>query len=422
MQFHVLAFEGPDAYARAGGLSSRVDGLVRTLAGLGFDAHLWFVGDPALPGHETEGTLHLHRWAQWVSAYHPGGVYDGEWGKHDEYARTLPPYLVDEVLLPAVRQGEHAVVMAEEWHTVHAVLHLSWLLERAGIRDRVTILWNANNVFGFDRIDWSSLKKAAVITTVSRYMKHEMAPLGVDALVVPNGLSGEAFDPTPGAACAALRRKFRDRTTIVKMARWDPDKRWISAVDTVAAMKRAGWRPLFITRGGAEPYGGEVLSVMAANGLRRVDRSWQSAGVEGVLEALADVDPAVDVVNLQSHVDPAARRLLFRGADAVLANSSREPFGLVGLEAMAAGGLACTGCTGEDYALAGQNALVLETGEPEEFLRMFARLRNAPERARAIRHAGRATAKRFSWSEIVERVLLPRLALATGADLLGRPM
>jgi glycosyltransferase involved in cell wall biosynthesis len=125
-------------------------------------------------------------------------------------------------------------------------------------------------------------------------------------------------------------------------------------------------------------------------------------------------------VNLRSHVDPAARRLLFRGADAVLANSSREPFGLVGLEAMAAGGLACTGCTGEDYALAGQNALVLETGEPEEFLRMFARLRKAPERARAMRHAGRVTARRFSWREIVERVLLPRLALASEADGLGR--
>jgi glycosyltransferase involved in cell wall biosynthesis len=421
MQFHVLAFEGPDAYARAGGLASRVDGLVRTLAGLGFESHLWFVGDPALPGHETDNALHLHRWAQWVSRHHPGGVYDGEWGKHDEYARTLPPYLVDEVLLPAARQGEHAVVMAEEWHTVHAVLHLHWLLERAGIRDRVTILWNANNMFGFERIHWAALKKAAVITTVSRYMKHQMALLGVDALVVPNGLSGEAFDPTPSAACAALRRQFRDRTTIVKMARWDPDKRWISAVETVAAMKRAGWRPLFITRGGAEPYGGEVLSVMARHGLNRVDRSWQGAGVGGVLEALRGVECDVDIVNLRSHVDPAARRLLFRGADAVLANSSREPFGLVALEAMAAGGLACTGCTGEDYALAGQNALVLETGEPEEFLRMFARLRNAPERARAMRHAGRVTARLFSWNEIVERVLLPRLALASEADVIERP-
>jgi glycosyltransferase involved in cell wall biosynthesis len=411
MQFHVLSFEGPDLYSRAGGLASRADGLVRTLASLGFEAHLWFIGDPDLPGHETEGTLHLHRWAQWVSRHHPGGVYDGEWGKHEEYARTLPPYLVEAVLLPALQRGKHGVVMAEEWHTVHSVMHLHWLLEQAGIRDRVTVLWNANNTFGFDRIDWPRLERSAVITTVSRYMKHHMALLGVDALVVPNGLSAESFEPLPGGACAALRRHFRSRTVIVKMARWDPDKRWIAAVETVADMKRAGWRPLLLARGGAEPYGGVVLAAMAAHGLNRLDCEWRRPGVEGVLEALRDIDDSVDVVNLRSHVDTRARRLLFRGSDAVLANSSHEPFGLVGLEAMAAGGLACTGCTGEDYAMPGQNALVLETGEPKEFLGMFGRLRAAPREARAMRRAGRLTARRFAWNAVVERVLLPRLEL-----------
>jgi glycosyltransferase involved in cell wall biosynthesis len=415
MQFHMLSFEGPDAYSRAGGLASRADGLVRALAGLGFETHLWFVGDPALPGHESHGPLHLHRWAQWVSRHHPGGVYDGEWGKHDEYSRTLPPVLLDDALLPAVAQGEHAVVLAEEWHTAHAVLHLNWLLERARIRDRVTVLWNANNTFGFERIDWPRLKDAALITTVSRYMKHQMTPLGVEALVVPNGLPSEAFDPLPGAACAALRRQFKDRTVVVKVARWDPDKRWLAAVAIVAAMKRAGLRPLLIARGGAEPHGTEVLAAMAGNGLRRVDLSLRKPGVDGMLEMLRSIDTGrVDVVNLCSHVDPFARKLLFRGSDAVLANSSHEPFGLVGLEAMAAGGIACTGCTGEDYALPGQNALVLETGEPDEFLGMFARLREEPQRERAMRQAGRLTARRFSWPEVVQRVLLPRVALASG--------
>jgi glycosyltransferase involved in cell wall biosynthesis len=414
VQFHILSFEGPDAYSRAGGLATRVDGLVRTLAGFGLEAHLWFIGDPALPGHESERTLHLHRWAQWVSRHHAAGVYDGEWGKHEEYARTLPPYLVENALLPAAKAGEHSVVMAEEWHTVHAVLHLDWLLERAGIRDSVTIFWNANNTFGFDRIDWRALADAAVITTVSRYMKHQMVPLGVEALVVPNGLLGDAFDALPGAACAALRREFRNRTAIVKMARWDPDKRWLSAVETVAAMKQAGWRPLLIARGGSEPHGAEVLATMSRLGLRRVDRSWRNPGAAGMLDALRGIGDDIDVVNLRSHVDPHARRFLFRGADAVLANSSHEPFGLVGLETMAAGGLACTGCTGEDYAHAGRNALVLETGEPTEFLDMFARLREAPDEEKAIRRRGRATARRFSWPEIVANVLLPRVALLSG--------
>jgi len=104
--------------------------------------------------------------------------------------------------------------------------------------------------------------------------------------------------------------------------------------------------------------------------------------------------------------------VLFRGADAVLANSAHEPFGLVGLEAMAAGGLACTGATGEDYAVPGRNAVVLETEDPGELLGWLQRLRARPGEARSIRRAGRSTARLFAWPEVVERVLLPRVEVA----------
>jgi hypothetical protein len=93
MHVHMLSFEGPDAYARAGGLATRVTGLAAALAAAGCDTHLWFIGDPALPGHETRGRLRLHRWCQWISRYHPAGVYDGEEGKHADYAASLPPFL-----------------------------------------------------------------------------------------------------------------------------------------------------------------------------------------------------------------------------------------------------------------------------------------------------------------------------------------
>jgi glycosyltransferase involved in cell wall biosynthesis len=99
----------------------------------------------------------------------------------------------------------------------------------------------------------------------------------------------------------------------------------------------------------------------------------------------------------------------------VLANSEHEPFGLVGLEAMAVGGLACTGCSGEDYAIPGQNALVLETADPREFLGLFERVQSHPDEGSALRRAGRATAKHYAWREVVERVLLPRLNLGRGS-------
>jgi hypothetical protein len=77
-QFHILSFEGPDGYARAGGIASRISGLSEALAEAGFETHLWFVGDPELLGHENRGQLWWHRWCQWISHYHPAGVYDGE--------------------------------------------------------------------------------------------------------------------------------------------------------------------------------------------------------------------------------------------------------------------------------------------------------------------------------------------------------
>jgi hypothetical protein len=117
MQFHVLSFEGPDPYARAGGIASRVTGLTQALAAMGFETHLWFVGDAHLPGHETQDQLRLHRWCQWISRSHPLGVYDGEEGKRTDYAVSLPPFLFREVLLPHVQHGGQAVILAEEWHT-----------------------------------------------------------------------------------------------------------------------------------------------------------------------------------------------------------------------------------------------------------------------------------------------------------------
>src|SRR5690606_17907080 len=219
IQFHILSFEGPDAYARAGGIASRICGLANALSA-NFETHLWFVGAPHEPGHEVHGNLHLHRWCQWISEYHPGGVYDGETVKAADYAKSLPPYLVQKHLLPHVQRGGRVAVLAEEWHTAHAVLHLDWLAKRAGIRNKLNMLWNANNTFGFDLIDWARLAAASTITTVSRYMKYRMHPLGVDPLVIPNGIEAEAFLTPHREALTEMYSRFGSRPLLAKMARF----------------------------------------------------------------------------------------------------------------------------------------------------------------------------------------------------------
>jgi glycosyltransferase involved in cell wall biosynthesis len=411
MQFHILSFEGPDDYARVGGLETRVSGLLQALIALGHEGHLWFVGDPALPGHETRDGINLHRWCQWLSRYKRNGVYDGENEKTTDYATSLPPYIYHEYLLPKLLKGERAVVIAEEWHTANAVIHLDWRLRNAGLSPLVNIIWNANNTFGFDRIDWDQLGKAATITTVSRYMKLKMQSYGIDPIVIPNGLSPDAYDPPDRAAIGRFRKALVGRTVITKMARWDPDKRWLASIEIVRKLKNKGYRPLFIARGGSEPYGKEVVKSMKRAGLVVEDRINGEGSFDGLLSTI-DNTRSIDVINLRSHVNPDSRRALFRASDIVLANSSHEPFGLVGLEVMAVGGIVCTGCSGEDYAASGLNTLVLQTGEPEEFFTLYRQLISNPKQISAMRRFGRNTAKHYAWSEVLRRDFLPRLDLA----------
>jgi len=199
------------------------------------------------------------------------------------------------------------------------------------------------------------------------------------------------------------------------VARWDPEKQWLLAIDTVKALKRQGWRPLLIARGGLEAHGVEVLGAAAAAGLRIVEPTTLQCGLRGLLQSMEEGREA-DMVNLRVPLDPVSRRVLFRSSAAVLANSNHEPFGLVGLETMAVGGVACTGATGEDYVVPGQNALVLETTDPQEFVGLFGELRAKPALEHAIRRAGRVTAKRYAWPQIMDQILLPRLRLLAGVS------
>jgi hypothetical protein len=74
-------------------------------------------------------------------------------------------------------------------------------------------------------------------------MKHLLQEWGVNPLVIPNGLSTEALIRPERQAVAAFRARLRHRTVLCKVARWDPDKRWLLAIAIVSALKQQGWQP-----------------------------------------------------------------------------------------------------------------------------------------------------------------------------------
>lgn len=397
----LLSFEGPDRYASVGGLGTRETSFARALGEAGVETTLFFIGDPALaPVEEFAENVTLRRWGQWLSAYHPRGVYDGETGKVEDFTRSIPPFVADEIVAPALLREERVLVVAEEWHTVPAVIALDALLRVRGWRDRVTILWNANNTYGFELIDWVALQRAAAVMTVSKYMKFELGRFGVHALVVPNGIAEQLLDGPPHELVVRFQKALTGKPSLVKVGRFDPDKNWMQAIDAVAELREMGFGPQLIVRGGREPYGEAVFERARRQGLRidRVEANGDDA--EAVASALAASD--AQVVHLQAFLPDTTLAALYAAADAVLANSGKEPFGLVGLEVMAAGGIPVCGATGEEYAEPFVNAIVCDTDDGRELAEYVRAALVEPRSADRMRQAGYATAQRYLWQSVLE--------------------
>ena len=403
--FILLSFEGPDVYSMAGGLATRVRGLSGSLARMGYTTYLYFCGDPDLPGEEAieSGRLQLRRWCQWISAQHRGGVYDGEEGKIRDWNYSLPPSVVDSVIAPAAVDGKQVVVLGEEWHTSWSMRLISDLLYYRGLRDRVVMLWNANNTYGFNRIEWPALNLASTVTTVSHYMKFRMWEWAQNPIVIPNGIPRDAIaDPDPQVT-TDLRAAAGAEHFWFKIGRFDPDKRWLMAVSAAAHLKQRGHSVKLVMRGGREPHGAEVIGHAQHQGL--IVRNVGAPADADELGTLLRQTEGADVVNLTSFVGDRVLKTIYSASDAVLANSGHEPFGLVGLEVMGASGVAVTGSTGEDYAEAYRNAVVLETDDPIEIVTELSVLKAKPNLAAHIRKRGRVTAREYVWENVIEQLL-----------------
>lgn len=408
VEFVILSFEGPDLYSLVGGLGVRATELSHALAEQGFRTRLFFLGDPQRAYYEEQvnGLLSYHRWSQWLSAQFPEGVYHGEDAKINDFTASIPEHLIEQVIAPAAARGKTVVVLAEEWHTTGAVIALSRGLIRAGLMQHCLILWNANNVFGFESIDWQGLSQSCAITTVSRYMKHGMAHRGLSPLVIPNGIPSRWLEPIDVQAAANLRKALPG-LLLGKVGRYHPDKRWLMAMEAAGALKRRGLKPKLIVRGSSEPYRVAISQKAFEQGLVWSEIHLSHPSMRQILTELKRHRDA-DVLELQFFVPEDFLRVLYSSADAILANSSHEPFGLVGLEVMACGGVAITGSSGEDYAHSFVNCLRIDSDDYREIVVYLQDLLAHPDSSQDIRSRAQLTSSLFSW-ELVTTELFRKI-------------
>jgi glycosyltransferase involved in cell wall biosynthesis len=400
----MVSFEGPDPYSLAGGLGVRARELTRAFAAAGIPTTLVFVGDPSLPAEEVSEGVRLLRWCQEVSRRYPNGVYDGEREKLDAIIRSLPGALIERVIAPAVAGDRVVAVLFEEWHTAALCRRLSDELHAAGLRRRTVLVWNANNHFGWNEIDWAALDYVASTTTVSRYMKRLLRGYGINPVVIPNGIPQSALLPVDSGAVAAIRSAADTPCLAFKIGRFTPDKGWLQAVDAIAELRSEGLPARLLMRGGIEPHGAQVLGRAHHRGLTVRDWLEPVDDAGAVVRALAESGGAA-VVNLRRFLPDPVVREIDVAATAVLANSGHEPFGLVGLEAMAAGGVALVGATGEEYARPYGNAIVIETADGAEVAAVLRGLVDSPGLARRLRRTARRDARDFAWPAVLEGLL-----------------
>jgi glycosyltransferase involved in cell wall biosynthesis len=353
---------------------------------------------------EMDQGVQLVRWCQQISARYRNGVYEGELAKIRDLTATLPDKLIDEVIRPAAAAGRTVAVLSEEWHTAWFCKSLSDRLHALDLRKHTVLLWNANNTFGFEAIDWPILDFVAAITTVSKYMKHLMWPYDVNPVVIPNGIPEGALAPVDMSAAKAIRAAAGTPCLAFKIGRFSPDKRWTQAIAAIAEVRAEGLPARMLIRGGMEPYGATVLSFAAQRGLAVTD--WHEAVEDagGIVRALTETDGA-PIVHLRRFLPDQVITEISVAATAVLANSGHEPFGLVGLEAMAAGGIAMVGATGEEYARPYGNAIVVETDDPAEMASALHGLVEQPALGERLRVAARRDAADFAWPLVIAGLL-----------------
>jgi hypothetical protein len=224
----------------------------------------------------------------------------------------------------------------------------------------------------------------------------------VHALVIPNGSTRScSTEPIPSARPRCAARSARDRPTS-KSAASIPTRtgcrrstRWPNCAP--AGSTRADRARRQASRTATSSWAARAKSGLGVERLAYEGSDWR----ELVERLLAAVD--APVVHVRAFLDEATLYALYAAADAVLANSGKEPFGLVGLEVMAAGGIAVCGATGEEYAEPFVNAIVCDTSRRPRACDVSAkRCSSDPDLAAELRTNGAETAARYSWENALD--------------------
>jgi len=241
--------------------------------------------------------------------------------------------------------------------------------------------------------DAAILEPDRVLVVSEPWRRRLLDEHGVEAAVVTNGVRVERFaDAGPPGERDRLRARIgaADRHVFLTVGGIEPRKGSRYLVEALGLLKAMpGLPPMLAVVGGHSfqdyrAYRDEVLGSLGSHGLRLDD----------------------DVV-LVGTVPDAELPGWFGAADSFVFPSVSEGWGLVVLEALAAG-LPVVASDIEvfrSFLTHDVDAVLTETANPASLAAGMARLRDDPDLVRRLRAAGTATAGRYSWSSTARRHL-----------------
>lgn len=224
---------------------------------------------------------------------------------------------------------------------------------------------------------------------------------GIEATVVRNGVDVERFDSVPAHMARDLRERIGalDRFVFLTVGGIEPRKGSLELFEALAAVRDLGPRPLLAIVGGHSFQDHEVY--------RRA--TFERAEELGLREG-------EDYVRLGTLPD-ATLPVAYAAADAFAFPSTKEGFGIVVLEALAAGlpVVATDLPVFREYLVPDRDALMVPPGDPDALGAAMARLVSEPDLRSRLSAAGPSVASRFRWADTARAHVDVYRALAAGS-------
>jgi glycosyltransferase-like protein len=219
---------------------------------------------------------------------------------------------------------------------------------------------------------------------------------GMPAEVIPNGVDAARFAAVGEVARADARARLGlpERPVVLAVGGIEPRKGSRTLLAAAAALRRAGPAPLVVVAGGETLF--DYADYRAA---------WEADAERLGMRVHRGPRPSADAdVAVLGTVADGDLPLLYRAADALAFPSEREGFGLVVLEAMAAGTPAVVSDLPvlREHLADGRDCLMAPPGDADALAAALARVLHDGALAARLVTEGRHTAARHTWAAAAE--------------------